>query len=75
MTTKKMSDMTEAELAAMLTRSHTISVTFSGEQYAEALMLAERRELDLADYLKERVREERDELVALANAGNEGSAP
>jgi hypothetical protein len=69
MTTKKMSDMSEAELAQILAKSHTVTVTFSGDQYAEALMLAERRELDVPGYLKELVREEREALVELANTG------
>jgi len=68
MTTKKMSDMTEAELAAMLTKSHTVTVTFSGQEYAEAMMLAERREVDVTAYLKELVAEEREELLALVEA-------
>ena len=67
--TKKMSDMTEAELAQILTKNHTVTVTFTGEQFAEALMLAERRELDVPGYLKELVREEREALVELASQG------
>jgi len=73
MTTKKMSDMTEAELAAILAKSHSVTVTFTGEEYAEALMLAERREVDVAAYLKELVGEEREELLALVNASKEGA--
>lgn len=73
MTTKKMSDMSEAELAALLKKTHTVTVTFSGQEYAEALMLAERRELDVPTYLKERVSEEREELLALVDAAKEGA--
>jgi hypothetical protein len=46
-----------------------VTVTFTGEQFAEALMLAERRELDVPGYLKELVREEREALVERASQG------
>jgi hypothetical protein len=57
------------ELRALLDTEQTVSVTFTGPEYAELELLAEHRGLPVDQFLKALVREERDAAIDAAKAG------
>ena len=69
MTTGKQTvKLTAEEIGALIGTDQTISVTFTGPEYAELEALAEVRGLAVEEYLKALVREERDAAIELAKA-------
>ncbi|MGD0527191.1 MAG: hypothetical protein ABSE49_18770 [Polyangiaceae bacterium] len=56
------------EIKAIVGTDRTISVTFTGPEYAEVEALADHRGLSIEEYLKALVREERDAAIELAKA-------
>jgi hypothetical protein len=58
--------MSPEELSALLDSEHTVSVTLTGQEYAEMEMLAEHRGVSVEEFLKALVREERDAAIELA---------
>ena len=66
---KQTTKMTAAELTELLSTAQTVTVTFTGEEYAALTMLAESRELNAEQYLKALVNEEREAALELAKLG------
>jgi len=67
MTTGKQTlKLSSEEITAILGTDRTVSVTFTGPEYAEVEALAEHRGVSIEEYLKALVREERDAAIELA---------
>jgi hypothetical protein len=72
---KQTTKMTADELSALLSTPQTISITFTGEEFATLSMLAEGRGLPIEQYLKTLVREERDAAIEAAKAAGASASP
>jgi hypothetical protein len=71
---KQTTKMTADELNELIATSRTVTVTFTGEEYAAAAMLAENRGQSIEQYLKTLVREETDAAIELAKLAGAGAA-